>query len=156
MTDLRLNLDENGADLLLEAGDLALDHSLETPILVSLFSDARAPADELPEGITDPAGWWAEDPLHRFGSLLWTLQREKVTVQTTAKLEEAALAALAWLGDLDIAEFVEVFAEVRSGGEIVLQIEPQRGSAARYPGLWTAQAEQTSALGEIQVKILSA
>lgn len=98
-------------DLAIERGDLAVDRTLATPMLVALFSDRRArPDDELPSGASaflvpsaaNPRRGWAGDALdgegRRLGSLLWLLSREKQTEQTRLRAiayAEEALADLA-------------------------------------------------------------
>lgn len=98
-------------DLAIERGDLAVDRTLATPMLVALFSDRRArPDDALPSGAdaflvpssANPRRGWAGDALdgegRRLGSLLWLLEREKQTEQTRLRAiayAEQGLADLA-------------------------------------------------------------
>ncbi len=102
-------------DLELAEGDLTVDTSLKTAIVLSLFTDARAlPDDPLPTG-DDPRGWWG-DMLSsyendRLGSRLWLLGREKQTPETLERAKEYAEEALAWLLEDGIAEAVTVDAE---------------------------------------------
>lgn len=99
-------------DLVIERGDLAVDRTLATPMLVALFSDRRArPDDELPSGTSaflvpsaaNPRRGWAGDALdgqgRRLGSLLWLLGREKQTDQTRRRAKDYAEDALADLAD---------------------------------------------------------
>ena len=98
-------------DLAIERGDLAVDRTLATPMLVALFSDRRArPDDALPSGVTEflvpsaanPRRGWVGDALdgqgRRLGSLLWLLSREKQTEQTR-------LRAAAYAGDVRARRF---------------------------------------------------
>lgn len=99
------------ADLALGAdGDLVLDETPVTPMLVSLGSDRRARADdELPTGISEinaPSsfierrGWCGDafDGQNRFiGSRLWLLDRAKETELTRRLAEEWAREALDWV-----------------------------------------------------------
>lgn len=98
-------------DLAIERGDLAVDRTLATPMLVALFTDRRArPDDALPSGTSEflvpsaanPRRGWVGDALdgegRRLGSLLWLLNREKQTEQTRLRAlayAEQALADLA-------------------------------------------------------------
>lgn len=97
-------------DLAIERGDLAVDRTLATPMLVALFSDRRArPDDALPSGVTEflvpsaanPRRGWVGDALdgqgRRLGSLLWLLSREKQTEQTRLRAAAYAGDALAGL-----------------------------------------------------------
>lgn len=155
MSDLLLNLTDRGADLVLEGGDVALDHGLLTPVLVSLFSDARAREDdELPAGEgSDPRGWWAAEPGDAYGSRLWLLARAKITAETVNQVREHASDALRWLVAAEIAERVDVDA-VRIGSQrIDLSIAIRRGTAARWASLWTGTAETTFAAGAVRVHL---
>jgi len=115
MTDLRtvfIDL-EHGIDLALENALLASDDGLETAVILSLFSDARAKDDDvLPLGQTDRRGWWAdawpsvEDD--RFGSRLWLLRAAKQLQQALNDAREYAEEALAWLVEDGAAKAVEV------------------------------------------------
>lgn len=110
MTDIALawDADRFAADLLQEGGALATDDGMRTAILISLFSDARAPAGAvLPEPGADPRGWWgdafapdasASDPAAgAIGSTLWLLRRAKITPAAIEQARQAAHAALTWL-----------------------------------------------------------
>ena len=57
MSDLKLTWNEWGADAAVEGHDLALEDGLATAVILSLFLDARARADDtLPDGGTDRRG----------------------------------------------------------------------------------------------------
>ncbi|MBR0653304.1 hypothetical protein GXW78_26865 [Roseomonas terrae] len=76
------------------------DQGLGTCVLISLFTDRRATADDgLPPA--ERRGWvgdmLAEVEGDRIGSRLWLLKREKQTEETRARAEEYAAEALAWL-----------------------------------------------------------
>jgi phage gp46-like protein len=113
MTDIALafDADRSGFDLVLAgdgaAYDLQGDDGLLTAVVVSLFTDARAGADDpLPDeraGVpSDRRGWWGdpvpdEDGRDSMGSLLWLLWREKETPEVVARAERYAQEALRWL-----------------------------------------------------------
>lgn len=100
------------ADLALAAdGDLALDDTPATPMLISLGTDRRArPDDAVPDeaaqsGQAEPASLlsrrgWAGDALDAggrlIGSRLWLLDRAKETEMTRRFAEEWAREALSW------------------------------------------------------------
>lgn len=115
MTDLRtvfIDL-EHGIDLALENALLASDDGLETAVILSLFSDARAKDDDvLPLGQTDRRGWWADAwpsvDDDRFGSRLWLLRAAKQLQQALNDAKEYAEEALAWLVEDGAAKAVEV------------------------------------------------
>lgn len=157
LVDVRLVIGENGADLALEQGDLALDEGLPTAVLVSLFSDGRAPADlALPVGETSRRGWWGEDDGDRFGSLLWLLDREKITAATLARLGAYARQALAWMVEEGIAARVDATA-IRTGlNEVCLQVQLHRGRARRWAALWDAtDADPLFVAQGLKVQILT-
>lgn len=132
MTDIALawNADDFVADLALERGQLVTDEGLRTAVLISLFTDARAPAGSaLPEDGADPRGWWGDafpalpagstprddDAL---GSTLWLLQRAKAVPATVEAARQAAYDALAWLIRDGVASAIAVSAEARVAGAI--------------------------------------
>lgn len=164
MTDLALgwNAESFAADLTLRAGQLALDDGLRTAILISLFSDARAPdGAELPEGGDDRRGWWGDDyPAPalagsagtardaRIGSTLWLLRRSKITPQVIEQARQAAYDALAWLLRDGIASAVTVEAEAQAAEglpqrlAIAVTLERPTGPGRqRYDFTWEASAQ---------------
>lgn len=158
LADVRLVLGENGADLALEAGDLALEHGLRTAVVTSLFSDARAEdQDALPPEESSRRGFWADVAPDRYGSLLWLLQREKVTKSTLERARQYARNALQWMVQEGIAERVEVEATVLSTFTIGLTIRIHRGRARRWSALWDGTAKELEAAAEgVEVRILTA
>lgn len=109
--DLQLAFDpaRRRADLALVAGDIAVDTTALTPMLVSLGIDARARADDpLPVGRDDlNRGAGGFDPRRGFagdalvagddtGSRLWLLEREKQTEATRLRALEYTGEALDW------------------------------------------------------------
>ncbi len=116
MTDLALTPIANGTafDLAIDGYELATESGLKSAVIVSLFTDRRAEADDaIPDGTTDRRGWWAEASL---GSRLWLLAREKETADVLLRAEEYAREALAWLVEDGVAAAVEISAEwVRRG-----------------------------------------
>ena len=117
------------ADLVLAAdGDLELDETPVTAMLVSLGSDRRAePDDELPTGIdalNAPTSFiarrgWVGDALdaqgRRSGSRLWLLDRAKQTEPTRRFCQFWAEEALAWV-EIELGRPAVVTAEwIRRG-----------------------------------------
>lgn len=99
--DLALGLD----------GDLLIDETPLTPMLISLGSDRRAhPDDDLPTGVdalnasssfVARRGWAGDalDPFgRRIGSRLWLLDREKQDELARLFAEDIAREALRWVG----------------------------------------------------------
>ncbi len=92
-------------------GDLLIDETPLTPMLISLGSDRRAHLDDdLPTGVdalnasssfVTRRGWAGDalDPFgRRIGSRLWLLDREKQDELTRLFVEDIAREALRWVG----------------------------------------------------------
>jgi len=117
-------------DLQLGSGGLAQDDSLTTSVLISLFTDRRARADDpLPAGDGDDRRGWLGDALaeiegDRIGSRLWLLRREKETEETRKRAIDYCREALAWIIEDQLATKIDIAAEwVRPGsGLLGLQI----------------------------------
>lgn len=152
MSDIALvwNKDAFAADLLLERGALLQDDGLRSAILISLFTDARAPAGaELPEAGSDLRGWWGDDfaadgspadSANAVGSTLWLLQRSKITAATLQRAREAASAALGWLIRDGVASAVKVDAEAQ-GDRLAIGVtidRPQGPGRQRWDFTWDA------------------
>ena len=136
--DLRLKWSGMGADFARSGTDLATDDGLETAVIVSLFTDRRAEADDalpgaLPSGgDTDRRGWWADayvlrqgDAPESMGSRLWLLGREKALAKVLEQAREYAEEALAWMVDDGVAAQVQAVAE-RQGDRLALGVTIQR------------------------------
>lgn len=136
MTDVRLSVFDYGGDIIIENGDLVEDAGLFTPVLISLFTDNRAPIDvELPAGATGRRGWWGNTNEDSVGSLLWLVSREKATNEIASRAEDYARDALQWLLDLSIASEVLVDGTIISSA-LQLLIKIRRGPAKEYSHLW--------------------
>ncbi|WP_300656120.1 phage GP46 family protein [Pseudomonas sp.] len=127
MSDIALIWDGQGCDLALDGTDLQLDAGLQTSIIISLFSDRRARADDLlPGDDGDRRGWWADAyPViegDQIGSRLWLLSREKEIAETQRRAKEYAEEALAWLVTDGIAARVEVTTSVPRRGVLGLAV----------------------------------
>lgn len=125
MTDLSLRLINKGPtqptaiDLVLNSYDLATEDGLRTAVIISLFSDRRAEADdEIPDGSDDRRGWWSDV----LGSRLWLLARAKEMPNTLARARAYAIEALQWLIDDGVATAVEVTAEWAQRGVLALGV----------------------------------
>lgn len=140
MSDLRsvfVDLDR-GADLALQGFDLAVDDGLETAVILSLFSDARARDDDkLPPGHVDRRGWWAEAYLpeenDEFGSRLWLLRSSKQLQASLNEARQIAEEALAWLVADGVASKVEVEAFIPRDEVMGMRVRIHRPDGAQVP-----------------------
>ncbi|WP_157218665.1 phage GP46 family protein [Flavisphingomonas formosensis] len=79
---------------------LLAGNDLVTAVLISLFTDATADTeDTIPDGTTDPRGWWAGD----IGSKFWLRTRSKQTPTVLALVKSDFANALQWLLDDGVA-----------------------------------------------------
>lgn len=127
MNDIALVLDTNSAtgnfDIALDGYDLATDLGLRTAVIISLFTDRRAEADDIiSDGTSDRRGCWMElfDD-HVKGSRLWLLGREKETADVLRLAREYAEESLRWLIDNAWVLSVTVTTEWASRGVLGLR-----------------------------------
>lgn len=152
MTDIALLWDNTAfaADLALQSGQLVTDDGLRTAIIISLFTDARAPDGvELPEANDDRRGWWgnayaADGTLtekgREIGSLLWLLRRSKITSQGVIRARGYARDALQWLLDDRVITTLDVVAEAQ-GQRLAIGIiisRPSGPARERFDFTWEA------------------
>ncbi|MDO8933773.1 MAG: phage GP46 family protein [Rhodocyclaceae bacterium] len=139
---------EHGADWLLQQAGLENDDGLETAVVLSLFSDARArEGDVLPAG-ADLRGWWADayaaNVGDRHGSRLWLLARRKQLPEVLAEAKGYAEEALAWMVADGAASRVEVVASIPRPEWLGLSVAIHRpnGNVVRYrfEALWASLA----------------
>jgi len=152
--DLRLRWGLQGSDLEIENGDLATDEGLVTPALVSLFTDARkARTSQGAPELQDLRGWWGEDAGDPFGSLLWTLAREKITDAALERARTAAHDGLLWLVREGIASSVVVRAS-RVGRDVIgLDVELRRAPSSAWAPLWEATEGVTITTGGVLLNL---
>jgi len=127
MGDLALTYSNGSIDLDLGDGGTAIDNTLRTAAIISLFSDRRAePDDPLPDSGDDRRGWWGdiypEAEGDRIGSRLWLLAREKQMPQVLRRAETYARQALQWLIEDNVASAVTVTASFVQSGALSLHI----------------------------------
>jgi len=160
MTDIALRRDAlTGAiDLALQDGGLATDDGLMTAILISLFTDARARADDvLPEAGADRRGWWGDafgEDGDGIGSRLWLLEREKVTEATALKARDIVTEALGWLvrdgvvRELDVQTMLVRPTGTNGSGALAIAVtlsRPDGPARQRFDFVWDATARSFTA-----------
>lgn len=155
MADAAMVMNEFGGDLVLFGYDLERDDGLETAVIISLFTDRRASAEQIPPEYPqdDLRGYWGDianaSATDQTGSLLWLLAREKELPQTLSRAEQYCRDALAWMIDDLVSTRIEVTATYPARGWMLLVIDIYRptGSAVRfqYNYEWSAQAGKGAA-----------
>ncbi len=110
--DIRLERDQFGDyDIPIENGDLAGEDGFDTAILVSSFTDARAPEDivKKPE---NRRGWMPnlESPVENreLGGLLWLIDQRRLTQDTLNTTIDYARKALNWFVIDGLAKAVNI------------------------------------------------
>ena len=143
------------ADIVVGAGDLVGDPGLRTVVLVSLFTDRRLETTEDEADLDDRRGYWADTPGNRWGSLLWRLERAKMTTETLALAEESVRASLAWLVDEGIASSIEAEASAdRDCLSIRIRIVRQPGG--RWESQWDATLRESARVGSVSFTLEAA
>lgn len=145
--DLQVAFNGTFFDLSLGAADLSTDAGLYSAVVISLFTDRRASAGDVPPGCaSDVRGWWGDSypPSEgdRIGSRLWLLGREKSLPDVARKAEQYAAEALQWMIDDGIVARVAVDAQIQDVRTLALSIAMARPSGDvityRFANLWEA------------------
>lgn len=132
------------ADIVSEGGLIQVDEGFETAVLISLFTDARAPNDADLRGMSkDKRGWWgdtfAQVPGSLMGSRLWLRRRSGITAQLLTTIQQDTRDALQWLVDDGVASAVNVAVErlqIDGGLRISVEISRPDGAATRWARSW--------------------
>jgi phage gp46-like protein len=156
MTDIALIWDPvNGrADFAIANGDLVMDNSLHTAVIISLFCDRlAAPGDTINDNTDDRRGWWGDTPLpgasdpsaglDLTGSRLWLLARALQNQNTLNQAISYAKEALQWMIDDGVAGSVNVTASFPATPpqalEMIIDIYQAGASAPQtYSFAWSA------------------
>ncbi|SAL25785.1 tail protein [Caballeronia turbans] len=93
--------------------DLLTGNDLQTAVLLSLFTDRAANADDvIPDGTDDARGWWGDlDEDSPIGSRLWLLDRSKQTQEVLNNARDYIVEALQWLVDDGVVASMDVQTE---------------------------------------------
>lgn len=146
MMKLTYDAENQRADLGRADGlNLETDGGLETAVIISLFTNARAADDDDIVHGSDPNGWWADQYLEptgrRTGSKLWLLHRAKLTAKTIEQARTYAKEALQWLITDGVASSVTVEVSRLLTTAIVISVDIQRPKklSERWRGTWEVQ-----------------
>lgn len=136
-----------GASEVGNPGGLKADASLETAVIISLFTDLRAPEGWRLE-VEDRRGWWGdgiapdgEEP-EPIGSHLWLLENEVVTDRVIFAAKGYAEQALRWLVRDRVASRIDVTATGypgQNGLALEIRIYGRDGALSydrRFERLW--------------------
>lgn len=147
MSDITTTWSANGThgDYRISGSDLASGNDLQTAVLISLFSDRIALADDItPDGTADRRGWWADDAALPIGSRLWLLERAKLTTDTLQAARDYITEALQWLIDAGAVDRIEVLTERTRAGLLGAQVTVYRPDGTwqelRYAWAWVAES----------------
>lgn len=147
MSDLKILFNglEMHGDIAIAPPGLAEEDGLETAVIISLFTDARAPDDALlPDDSQDRRGWWGDaygdDPTDSTGSLIWLLTRSKQMQSVVQQVRDFSRAALAWMVTDGVAQSVAVESEITApevlGWSIVIQRVGRPVARFRFDAFW--------------------
>lgn len=133
-------VDQNGQPVsaIFTPGDgLTLGDELLTAVLISLFTDAEARADDVVmDGGEDPRGWWG-GPI---GSKIWLRTRSKATTVALALVKRDIEQALAWLIEDNVVATIAVLTEWTRpsllGAQVVLFRNDGTSCALSFGRLW--------------------
>lgn len=128
----------HGCDVCFADSDIALSDSLQTAVLLSLNLDARA-TDELvlQKSLETRGGWWGNETVgdDEYGSILWTMQREKQTPEALKGMCDMAESRLEWLISDGLATSVHV---QPADGLLLINISLSSGDKLNMEALYHA------------------
>jgi len=129
-------------------GDLVREPGLKTAVMISLFTDRRAGANDVLDNPNDKRGWWGDlipDSGDRIGSKLWQHERSKVTQETILGVKKAIEECLKWMVEDRVAKKIEVTVEkfgdvgnYRLGATIKIYKSINGEEEIKFDDLWEA------------------
>ncbi|ENC8725120.1 TPA: hypothetical protein IBV46_003458 [Escherichia coli] len=140
MADIAVIWKQGHGALQLNGADLLTDNTLQTAVIISLFTDRRALAsDVIPDGTRDRRGWWGDSfREYPIGSRLWLLSREKTLTSVVSRAQAYADEALAWLRQSGVASDVVCCAERTAHEQLSLFVEITLPDGSREPMIFYA------------------
>lgn len=146
MSDVGIFIIDGCFQLNFENGDYARDETLETAVIISLFSDQRATETEASEyGDVNKRGWWADMfpsvEGDEIGSKIWLLGRSKVSNENLVAHETYAKNALNWMLDDGVAKEISAVATYDENLRMQLEITITRpdGNEDKFGVVWDEQ-----------------
>lgn len=109
-----------------ETGDFLMTDNLGTAIRISLFTNKRADASEIPNPL-DRGGWWGnvanEEEGFEIGSKLWLLKQSKLNFRVVNLAIAYSKDALNWLKDKGFVDQIRVSGTLsKTNRSVVLRI----------------------------------
>lgn len=130
-------------DIAMNGADLLTGNDLQSAILISLFTNRLAEADDpLPDPNGDRQGWWGDDFANvdgdLIGSRLYLLNREKQTNETLVRAKEYVEEALQWLLDDLVVDTLNVNVAYVQQGFLGIQVQcvDGKGVSSQYSFVW--------------------
>lgn len=122
--DIALREKDGVYDIAVMDGEILIEDTLETSIVLSLLSDRRVRQDELSREFTDQRGFWGDllGDSPPIGSKLWLLNREKLAYGPRFKAENYAKEALEHLVEDDFLDGCEVSASYKDDA-LLLEVD---------------------------------
>ena len=140
--DLALAVDNTGFyDLGIAGNDFASIDGFQTALEVSILTDGRADASEVPNSFNRRG--YVGDILtsnigRSLGSTLWLYSQSRLTTEIINKIRADARTALLWLTEDGVARSVTVSAEKTGirAVTVTIDIVTNEGALQRYTVLW--------------------
>lgn len=107
------NVSRSRGDWVIVGAVLQTGSDLSTAILISVFTDRVANADDvIPDGSGDPRGWWGDfGEAVPIGSRLWLLERAKQNDDTLQRAYDYLTECLQWLLDDGVVAKFDILVE---------------------------------------------
>jgi len=140
-TDVLLNKTKGYYDFdWTESGDISTTESFDTAILLSIFAEVRASAEEIPES-RRRRGWHGNESTPGFeqGSKTWLFEQERTTQTMLEELGVVVNNGQQWLIEDDIVKSVEVGTPFLLNNQVVVPIDFGRDGSKverRFFELW--------------------
>lgn len=133
----------SAGDWLLAGAALESGNDLQTAVLISLFSDRLATADDIiPDATGNRRGWWGDlGATIPIGSRLWLLSREKLTQSVANRAKTYITEALQWLITDGVAAQINVSTTITAPAMLgaVIQIVRSTGVTVTLNFAWAWQ-----------------
>lgn len=150
--DIRLEWANGTIDAVIEGDDVAAEAGLRTALLLSLFTDRRAEADDaLPSEDGDRRGWWGDGFAavegDLFGSRLWLLDRSARRHDVVARAKEYVAEALRWMVEDHVTESLGIEVEAQDDRLLIAITVARPGMSPvtfRFQHVWDGELARGS------------